>query len=46
MHPIVYWDPKFEKLTDMDLAKHIIQSYIDGMREQMSNVKNFREGTQ
>ena len=46
MHPIVYWDPEFEKLTDMDLAKHIIQSYIDGMREQMSNVKNFREGTQ
>ena len=46
MHPIVYWDPKFEKLTDMDLAKHIIQAYIDGMREQMSNVKNFREGTQ
>ena len=35
MHPIVYWDPKFEKLTDMDLAKHIIQSYIDGMREEV-----------
>ena len=26
MHPIVYWNPEFEKLTDMDLAKRIIQA--------------------
>lgn len=35
MHPIIYWNPEFEKLTDMDLAKHIIQAYIDGMREEI-----------
>ena len=33
MHPIVYWQDGFSDLTDTDLAKHIINVYIDGMKE-------------
>ena len=33
MHPIVYWQNDFTDLTDKDLAKHIINVYIDSMTE-------------
>ena len=35
MHPIVYWQDGFNDLSDMDLAKQIIHTYIDGMKEEV-----------